>query len=283
MPIATAKVTDWTEVWYPATISALTQIAGPGFRDPNTGATMPRMSSVATIAFLGLVTPAVARVLEDYVKVAQNRDSSKVATYSRLLTDEGELNAGADTAESLAIDAKTYLGYTPDVFELGIKSGAPWQRYRPGAYDFGLAFEVYFIDSYDTANDIRTRHAFIRQLIADWQRAVDAASAAIRENATDTTQPAPQYHLSEFLSAIRAICSDLDALRMESPEFNRIADALRYSLAKTSEFVGQAAAEVANEAGKLAGIVGENALEGFLTNAGIYSFIVVGIVIYLFI
>jgi hypothetical protein len=88
--------------------------------------------------------------------------------------------------------------------------------------------------------------------------------------------------LTELLSALRALCADFDTLNENPPSTGLIADAVQAALAATAKFVGGALADVSAEVGKEAGIVGANLSGGFLENAGILSFVVVGIVIHLY-
>jgi hypothetical protein len=286
MPIFTANLSQqWSELWYPSTIQNLIQISGLGDNDEVTGAGMPNLSAIDTMALLGLVTPAVVSAIERFAKqqgvlppILRSDRVNVDGTYRVQPEYDGP---GIPRPETEMTDVAKYLGYQTDFQSVGLVSEAPWQRYPWAESTEASSFEPYVSANADSES--LAYLGFIRQMISDWQRMVDSAASAISQNSADATQPAPTHDLSEFLRALRSLCADFDVLNENPPELGKITDALKFALAKSSEFVGKAAALVSEEVGKTAGIIGGNLTEGFLANAGILSIIVVAIVIHLYI
>jgi hypothetical protein len=289
---------QWSGSWYPSTIQALLGIAGPGFEDANTGITMPNLSAIDTMAILGLVTGSVVSAIERF-----NRDTNGISDkrQSAILSSDVDGDGVLVDLEVILgqamgdathhIDAKTYLSYPTDLSEAGMASSTPWRRYPPSETQDGLwaglprmdtSFEVYVVNAVYKTDARVVTIGMVRQMIADYQRMVMACSSAIYACSADVTNPAPQDDLTEFLGALRSLCADFDVLNENPTEFASIAEALHAALAKTSEFVGKALADISAEVGKQAGIVGAGVTGGFLENAGLLSIVVVGIVIYLF-
>lgn len=285
-PLSPTLNSAWSQSWYPSTMAQLVEIAGIGGSDDDNGTQVPNLSAIDTMALLGLVTPAVVSAIVRFNKDANGAPAELSAVRSDCVDSDGRLT-GAGPRPSPYVDAKTYLTYQTDVQSIGLVSDTPWKRFptNESTTEFVESFEVWSASPLLTPNQSDSNNGllqFIRQMIADWQRMVTASSFALSTNAADVTAPAPFDTLLEFLSAMRALCADFDVLNENPPELAKITDALKFALAKSSEFVGKAAAEISNEVGKQAGIIGGNLTEGFLSNAGILSFIVVGIVVHLF-
>lgn len=284
-PTAVMASSAWSDTWYPTTMQMLTQIAGGGPVDDNTGVQLPNLSAIDTMALLGLVTGAVASAIVGFNQQANGAPKEMCAVRSDCVDSEGR-KVGGPTPTPY-IDAKTYLTYQTDVQSIGLVSETAWKRYPPNesTTDPVESYEVWTAGGFLAQGELADKLAilqFVRQLISDWQRMVMSCTSALSANSADVTVAAPVDDLVEFLSALRAVCSDLDVLKENPVELAKLQDALKYALAKTSEFVGKAAAEVSNEVGKDAGIIGANVTEGFLSNAGILSFVVVGILVHLF-
>lgn len=289
MALVAANInTVWRDSWYPSTMLALTQLAGTGDDDESTGASMPNLSAIDTMALLGVVTPTVVSAINRYA--SQQKLAVPILRSDRIGPDGTYLYQpeydGAGTAYPAETEMKSvsdYLAYQTDTGATGTTSAMSWKRYPTSGdamfSDFGsYSFEPYAVDN----DESRAFLQLIRQMISDWQRMVDSSASAITTNSADTTQRAPAHDLSEFLAALRALCADLDVLNENPPVMGSISEAIKYALAKSSEFVGKAAAEVASEVGKTAGIIGTNLAGGFLANAGIISVVVVAIVIHLY-
>lgn len=277
----------WSDKWYPETIASLKQLVGDGANGYD-GQPMPNLSALDTVAILGIVTKATISCIDKYNQ-SNNRVSTELAAVRSDGVDSAGNIAGVEMVSTTPyIDAKTYIGYQPDVSEIGLTSAAPWKRFPPSPpYDGGAveaiqSYEVYW-SSYNSVYSNAAELDFVRQLISDYQRMVDSSVAAIQSNPSNTTAPADVDALGRFLSSLRGLCADLDVLNDVPPALASMTSALKFALAQTAEFVGKASAEIANEVGKEAGIIGQNLTEGFLQNAGILSFVVLAIVIHLFI
>lgn len=281
MALASPSSDAWIGTWYPQTMQAIASIGGWG-SDDGVGNQMPQMSSLDTIAVLGLITPNVVKAIDDYNTQYNGRPPSLAAVQSSAVDSNGLITiVGSDDKY---VDSKMYIGFSPDSAEYGLVSETAWERFPdPSAPDW-QGYQVYSVATvlYPTKSDEAAQVLiFVRQMIADYQSCVRASASAISANAADTTAACPVEDLSTFLTAIRKLCLDLDVLH-SNPPINDFLGALRYALGKTSEFIGKAAADVAAEVGKEAGIVGGGLTEGFLANAGVLSIIVVGIVVHLF-
>jgi hypothetical protein len=273
---------QWSGVWYPQTLLSLRNISGDGPTSAS-GIVLPNIPAISTLGVLGLVTPAVLSAIDRYVKQVNGYDAGYAAVSSSSVDDNGLLSAvpvtgnpaldalATDTGSASFINSKTYLQYQP--YNDGISSSRAWERFPP---DFSAAFQVW------NRGENLEIFSMIRQMISDWQRMVYASASALAIAAANTNQPTDSDNLDLFFSALGSLCGDFDVLNESPPSSGDINGALRYALAKSSEFVGKAGAEIANEVGKDAGIIGSNLTEGFLQNAGILSFIVLAIVIHLF-
>lgn len=280
-------------------MKSLLAIAGNGFDDTD-GQYMPNLSSIDTVAILGLVTPGVISAIDNFNKDGNGvDDKTKSAVLSTQTDGNGkltppEVNEDFVPPECAAMDCppstwagkfitgRDYLQYQP--YEPDSNRSVAWVRSSPFV---DATYEVYYVTRYApggvaTWDYGSSQFQFLRQIISDWQRMLNASASALAVNAASTTAPANQDDLREFLSALRAVCNDLDTLNENPPELGKITDALRYALAKSSEFAGKAVAEISKEVGKDAGIIGANLSGGFLENAGILSFVVVGLVIHMF-
>lgn len=280
MAIEQPTVDAWTGIWYPQTMQVCASIAGWG-NEGTDGQTMPILSSLDTMALLGLLLPAVVKAIEDFSVKYNEAPPAFAAIQSDLVNSEGVIVVVDSTAKY--IDAKTYIGYSPDSEEYGFVSDTPWKRFPdPSGQDTTMSYEVYSPQNPNLRTSSAQVVIFVRQMISDWQACIRASSAAILSNAADVTKTCPDDDLYTFLSSVRKLCLDLDVLKSNPPPVISIAEALRRALEKTSEFIGKAAAEISKELGKDVGIVGGGLTEGFLANAGILSIIVIGILVHLF-
>lgn len=282
-----------SQEWYTATTEQLISLVGTGAIDPATGYNVPNISSLDTVALLGVITPVLARAITNFC--SQTGHAGSIAARSDLVDSTGAfldipLEAIVDPDTAFLNDVKVYLQNQPDPTYQGQTSAAPWRRYPvfaalPSAGDDTIqSYEVYSGGVSSISNQSQADNTVLqslRQAIADWQRMVQASASAIYANSADTTNPAPLDDVSEFMSALRGLCSDLDVLQ-ENPPALSVVDALRDALAKASEFTGKALADVSDELGKQIGIALSNFSSGFIANAGIVSIIVVGLVIHLY-
>lgn len=252
-------------------MKSLTDIAGAGFDDPATGQAMPNLSAIDTVAILGLVTPKLGESITKYGNQWNRLDDSKSAVHSQLV-DESGVGPPIIASDDHYVTSKTYLSYIADGSPYTF--GVPWKRSPPESL-----FESFEPWSRTTDTAVLGQ---VRQSVADWQAMIDASASCLSVAAANTTAPANADDLSQFLAALRRLCGDMDSVEANPPADNSTADAVRYALAKSSDFAGKAVAEISNEVGKDAGIIGANLTGGFLANAGILSFVVVGLVIHLY-
>lgn len=291
MALAAAQQDDWRSRLYPQLMSQLLVVAPNGVTDTVTSQVLPGISALDTVAIIGRITPGVLNALGDFA-AQMGRDRKEVARSTSEILAVGQYDdygvadpaTIGDPKAPDVIDGPTYLQYVAPS-SLGI-DGHPWQRYSAAALFIGnpipgtgVSYEPF--TSYmvvDTGSDAVL--GFVRQLIADYQRMLDCSVTALQASAANTAAPMPDAEqVTEFFSAIAAVCVDLDVLKANPLEWGDIAGALRYSLGKTSEFVGKTAAEIAGEVGKDVGLVSTNLLGGFLEHAGILSIVVVAIAI----
>lgn len=285
----------WSQSWYPTMMANLAKLVGWG-PPGSDGQDMPNLSAIDTVAVLGVVTPSLVSAIVRFNEQANGGTAGNVGAPSFLVADDGQVAAASIQGELTSavgmhgtatvpnttaanpgafIDVNAYLQYQP--LDDGASGGRPWERFA----DFINGYQVWYVSTVLT-NGYPAILSLVRQAIADWQRMVNASASCISIAAANTTQPADEESLSEFMSALRALCSDFDVLNENPARVDAIAEAIRAAIAKTSEFVGKVTADIATEVGKQAGIIGGNLTGGFLENAGVLSIIVVGIVVHLF-
>jgi hypothetical protein len=253
-------------------MQSLTGIAGAGFDDPVTGQPMPNLSAIDTLALLGIVTPKLGSAIAKYNNQWNNADDGKSAIHSQFVDDDGILNIPIAATPDHYVNAKTYLSYIPDGDPFTF--GMPWKRTPPQS-----TFESFEPYTKGSGSAVLQQ---VRQAISDWQDMVNASASCLSAASANTTAPANQDDLAQYMAALRRLCGDMDSVEENPPNDANVADALRYALAKSADYIGKAAAEISQEVGKDAGIVGANLTGGFLANAGILSFVVVGLVIHLY-
>lgn len=282
----------WSQSWYPTMMANLAKLVGWGSPGAD-GQDMPNLSAIDTVALLGVVTPSLVSAIVRFNQQANGSDAAHVGAPVSALDSTGMLVFSGDPNEvtnpsgdptqatdpntaTTFIDVNTYLQYQPA--NDGTSGNASWERWGP---DFISGYAPWYSNTV-IANGYPAILMLVRQAIADWQRMVAASSSCLLIASANATSPADMDSLSEFMSALRALCSDFDVLNESPAKLDGIADALRDALGKTSEFIGRTAADIAGEVGKQAGIIGAGFSGGFLENAGVLSIIVVGIIVHLF-
>lgn len=254
--------------WTNNTIAALIQIRGEGARDAN-GNRLPLITPLDTIAVLGRFSQPIIGAIG---RIQDHHDAPRGAIDAQYV-DSDNVVTGAGVSELSAIANRISLvdyvaGY-----------GDPYQPHKRRKEKSDSTQYTFFIgDFLGTAETNIT--ATLREVMRDWQRAIDASSAAIIHKATNlNTQPIDATDNAAFWSAIRSLAAWLAALDENPPEdiFDRIKGATQEALDKTGQFAGKAAAELANQTGKLAG----NVAEGFFSQASAVSFLVAGLAVYL--
>jgi len=259
----------WVET-YPLIVAELVRKNG------SYEAKVPRMRASDMMAFAGLYTRSVISAIE--------RSSDQIVR-SDLINDEGIFSANviAVIASFDAITATQYLSQSSP-------TDKPWKRTPTKLTDAQIArAHVAGIKAitYEPArsstivrNEQLEQLSFLRQTIADYQRALDQVVNALYlypfSNASADI-------CKSFLSAIRALGSDLDVLR-ENPPTTLAQDvsaglgvALNRS-AKAVETIGEAAGKTAAWVGDQAGKVAGATLGGFFEQATVLSILVIGAV-----
>lgn len=255
---------SWYGTWYPFATQALRNLRGEG-RAGADGVTMPLLHASDGISVLGQLSPGIVN--------AVSRFSTQMRTpivRSDAVDSDGTLVIDQTNIGSLqSISAKEYvagIGYP----------GQPYMRAPTAGADL---YEPAILHNAITGDENQLL-SFVRQLMGDWQRAVDAAAVMLSLAAT-SDDIADSGAVSVFLSSVRALCSDLDVLNENPPltTADKIKGATLDALHTTEKFAGEAAANIAQEAGTLAG----NVAEGFFAKAGVTSLVVAGLAVYLFI
>jgi hypothetical protein len=241
------------------------------------GAQLPALTAQDTIGTIGAIAPGVTNCLQTFAAQNSSQDYSStmtVALRSDLLTGDGSIDIpslASGISADTGLTAPKYLAAWPN-------PGAPHIRsLAQGAWAFGgsSTYEL-FVTSGETA-----LLAFARQLVADWQRVLDASASAINVHAADITQTMETAEAQEFWAALGAVASDLDTLNENPPAATAdvLVGALRASLNATADFAGKAVAEISNRVGDAA----EKVASGFFSGIGISGAIVGAVVIYLFV
>lgn len=264
-------MTGFADTWYPQTITAMRSLRG----DSSLGTdrvVMPLLRASDGIAMLGQVSPNVVNAIISFERDQASAYGGKVGRSD--LLDDGVMER---TMVNLATMAGTALPAAEYVAGYGIALNAPYRRWPPKGGDY--TWEPFIVDSAIGGNQ-EGLLTFVRQMMGDWQRAVDSAAAMISAVPNVSNNADPQL-VSTFLWHLRALCRDLDVLRENPPQTTaqRIKDAAINAVRDTEEFAGQAAAQIAGAVGEGAGLVAR----GFFAEAGVTSLIVAGIAVWLFV
>jgi hypothetical protein len=277
----------WRDKWYPDTLAALSRIRGDGPSDEDSGDTYPAISSIDAIAIFGMIAKSTATALGNFHKSVNG--SSNPNDFDGGLAPIGPLiqrsdwidhetgisflhglsvSPGSDPTSGDApwIDITTYLSYVPrDDAAIRSRSNDPADP----------TFEPCL-----TNNNESDILSFVHQMMNEYSHVCNAAVAGIMAAGSDASQPMALAEAAGFWSAVRAWCVDLDVLNENPPEptYDKIVGALHAAIAKTGEFIGKSAAEIAEQVGKTAADV----TSGFFGEAGPIALAVTGIVVYLF-
>lgn len=250
----------WTET-YPGIVAALVKKNGHYWQgEPK----MMLADFVATLsAYSSALAPAITRVADRIVR-------------TEFVSVDGLLITQIGVGDS--IHAEVYLSQG-----VGVEKQA-WKR-RLSSSLFGGAVGQTFEPCRDQTiiHDTQLELiGFVRQAVADYQKALDQISKAAISYPISW---ASRDIVVSFLAALRALGSDLDVLG-ENPPRNWTEDvggALRVTAAKTQDAVtdiakgaGSVAAWTAETVGRAAG----GAASGFFDTAGVTGILVAGLVAY---
>lgn len=246
------------DTWYEATRDALRSIRGEGPLGPD-GVAIALVTGLDTISVLGQLAPAVVNAIKAWNRHQGNQDG---VLRSVFVDDDGH--------------GKTTIGPTIPVESYVAGYGELPTAWRRSQTRSGDTYEISFI-----ADDEPDLFGFLRTAVNHWQRAIDASVSAIRSCGVAVTNTAGSLEIKVFWAAIRDLCTDLDVLHENPPQpyWDKIRAAAIDSVHQTEQWAGKTAAELAAEAGKLAGNVGK----GFFAEAGALSLVVAGIAVWLFI
>jgi hypothetical protein len=267
----------FSDDWLPAIRSKLCDIrpAGPMGADAQP---LPALSPVNTIDIVGIIVPNVIFALENwaFIQGGTSFGGKFVAERSSFLEADGTATQGLTAAIPVAsdfIDGKTYLAGYPNPSMAWIRSQTA------GGWAFGASqtFEVWESTSIvDHAQIVITR-----DMMAAYQRLLDASAAAILAAGADLSLPWQTDEAQGFWAALESLCASLDLMQVNPPVLSDITlgGVLSDSLHSASEWLGKAAADVSHEVGAAAG----NLVSGFFQEAGLLAVAVAGIAIYLFV
>jgi hypothetical protein len=252
---------SWLSDWYPGVVTAMRGLRGDGATGTD-GNVMPLFQASDGIPVLGQISPGLVSAVRGYLKQDRVPRSDIVSADNIADILSGIADASTDGTSSISVaEYVSGVGYP----------GAAWRRSN------SIGGELYEPFSVGFEYDLLT---FVRQAMSDWQRAVDSA-AIMLSNAVNASDIADQEASATFLSALRALCTDLDILRENPPmsTLDKLKGATRAAVDSVEDFAGKSAAQASEEVGRLAG----NVSSGFFSQAGITSLVVAGIAVYLFV
>lgn len=259
--------------YYPQTVALMIQRYGESAPD-SSGNRLPITTPIQTLGVLGSLAPHVIRILESF----QSRQGVSAEVRGAL--------------PERFVDGSGFADYTAGQLGEVITSLLPWKDYvagipkpgypparttlaRTGQY-FVPWLPSGFVGSWQET-DLQT---FLRQMMFDWQAAVDASAEGIRSQA-NTNDPMTPINNATFWAAIRRLTSTMDVIDENPPRdfFDRVKGAVSTALDQSAQFAGEAAAGLSQKAGEIAGNFGK----GFFAEAGILSLVVAGIAVYIFV
>lgn len=279
----------YRDQFYPQTVAALIQRFGESAPDAS-GNRLPITTATQTIAILGTLSPHVVRVLREYNERVTDGDGPFGAMPVGLVDSEGflrsdpqefEIGGGGGpfglsgvkvtTVANQVISWEDYVAGYPDL------NTRPSNRAPLGQLGFRTVWMPDVVFESFAETDILAQ---LRQMMADWQHAVDASADAIRSN-VDVSASMGKTQNATFWAAIRRLCTTMDIVDENPPlaMFERVKQAVNSSIDQTAEWTGKAAADLATKVGETAGNLGK----GFFAEAGITAIVVAGIAVYMFI
>ncbi len=275
----------WRDTWYPNAMAALCELRGRGPAGSD-GIATPLIRAMETISVLGQLSQAIVNACSNFQDNAGVDALHDYAFPSELVRNgriSNTLYAAQSELEAHVRPMVDYIaGYAPNKSE-------PWKRliYGEGALAIGATsiavtgytYEIGYGSSSLTAEP--ALFAQVRELIAAWDRAVEASASAIRYAGADAQRVIDAANASALFTAVRQVCTALDVLRENPPvsSFDKVKGAAEAALDKTADFAGEAVAKAAAKTGETLGAAGE----GFFREAGFMSYLVAGLAVMLFI
>jgi hypothetical protein len=272
--------------WYDVTVDKMRTLRGVGAAKDPRGQPLPLLQAQDMVALLGLVSPQIVATVKD-----QNEHGDRVPAAEYVDTD-GELAGGIGaiategTNASFSCSAAQYVAGIGQTAAPWVRSVAIWSEDKLDADNLFASIVNPYLDTskpdaprlYTPSQAAHNRDNlnFLRQAMADWQRAIDVSVRSLQNNALGNPS---SDDTTAFFAALAALCSDLDVLAENPPAELDIAGALSAALSASSKAAGQISGAVANAAGEAAGAFGE----GFLSKASIVTLIVTGAVVYLYV
>lgn len=236
---------------------------------------VPRMSAADMVGMLALYVGSIVGAIDNH---------TDGITFSRWLDDNGiTINLDDFGISPLRVDTMRYVSRS-----VPVSSSAAWKRTLSAPTDaektLGTAAES--IEPHRDPSLIRDAQAeqvhAVRQLVADYQRALDASGRTI---AVYPFGIAGADFCKSFLAACRSMNGDLDSLAENPPTTitQDLKGALHDATTASGEALkdlGSAAGKVAGGIGNVAGDVGANFLDSFFSSANLTTIAVAGIVGY---
>jgi hypothetical protein len=268
--------------WFDTTVLTLVQLRGQ-YGSQSTGDPVPVLSALELLSVVGQLVTPLADAIRDHHRRSQfpggGVDPDLVPDI-RALEADGTVNVSGYALYSNWISVADYLG------GVAPNKTKRYERYQTTSSGTPKSFVLYA----PYTNDEVYALSFLRSAVGSYDKCLEAAANAIR-NVALATDRALLSDANAFWNGIRELCSNLDVI-IDDPiayygdRLKKGADAAKEAtkdaLEDVSEFAGKAAAEIAAEAGEIAGRTTSGFSEGFLKNAGILSFVVAGLVVYLY-
>ncbi len=274
--------------WYSNAVDALRSLRGVAGLGTD-GQALPALRPMDTIAVLGQFS---RRLIESIESFMASQNDHEYPYHKRAIpiwyVDGDSMVAPLGAGRLFGIRQRDKLILTepnPDVPSISIAEyvagkphdGKAWQRRTP---DDAVNVFTIWIEGKRVFEEHSGHANAYADAMAKWQRAVDASAHTITNAAAGMQTQIAHVDLDNFISAIRALSFSMDAVVSNPPptDWQQVRNALAKSANATADFVGQAAADVADKAGELAGHVAE----GFFSQASAMSLIVAGLAVWLF-
>lgn len=260
---------SFSDTWLPESMAALGNLRN---RTPS-GA--PMLSGLDTVSVLGvLAQKGVKPALQRFLMTA----NGEIGTVM-LRTDDLEDGVIEIVSAMTAISAGRTCGI--DEYLTGHANPVTWRRSKVSVTVGPItvqseSYEPWIVDRIGAETDLLS---FVRQLVADWQRAVNASAACIRSCGADVSISASPEAIDTFVTTLRTLCASLDVLG-ENPPLSydaRLVAGAKAAWDTTSQFVGETAADLADAVGRTAGGIGA----GFFSSVGAVGLVVAGLAVYM--
>lgn len=275
----------FSDKWLTDVRTAIGGLRGWGAPDSR-GVRMPCLTGLDTIGVLGQLSPSVVSAVRTFQRQVNGNDLANFVVESSEVGSDGHPDTGTGHQILDGITgSNAFVAWQARVGRLEITQYVAGYGYAPHAYKRSVipgtsTFEPFYVSRLIVSDEDQL-YSFVRGLMADWQRAIDASAAAIQSVSNDTAGLIGPAQLRTFWGCITSLCSSLDTLEENPPvtDSEKLKGAALDALHKTEAWAGQVAADLANEVGKAAGAV----TKGFFSGAGALSLVVAGLAVWLFV